>query len=364
MIQVGIIGMGQIGFAHLDALLRIPNVEVTAICGPELEVLKKYQKRYGIKHIFLDWRDLVRSNHVDAVHNCTPNDLHHTINLACLEQGKVIFSEKPLGMELAETMEAQQMAQESKVLAGVNFCYRGYPMVQWAKTLIRDGYLGEIRLIHGHYLQDWLMYESDFNWRVDSKIGGITRALGDIGSHWIDLAMYLTGLDVETTLADIGVMLPERVNPSTGEKVEVDTEDWAAAILQFSKNVRGTFMVSQINGGHKNDLEIEIVGSKRSLRWSQEDPEQLWVGERGGINFLHSKDLDSFPKEIANFISFPPGHPEGYSDCVKNTIANFYACVRAGAGDYPSFADGHRVMEVVTAIMESAKTERWVKCGR
>ena len=362
MIRIGIIGLGQIGVAHLDALFRIPGVEVTAICGTDTTKLEDYQQKFKIAHIFSDWRALVSSEDVDAVHNCTPNHLHHEINMACIQAGKIIFSEKPLGMGVHETQEAMTVATEQAVPAGVNFCYRAYPMVQWARNLIQEGYLGEIRAIHGHYLQDWLMFDTDFNWRVDSKIGGFTRTVGDIGSHWVDIARYVTGLEIESVFSDFGTMLAKRVNPGSKEKVAVDTEDWAAVLLRFSNNVRGNMIVSQVNAGHKNDLELEVVGSKRSLRWRQEDPEHLWIGERGGINQLRYKDLEAFSEEVAWFASYPSGHSEGYADSVKNTIANFYRCVQVGSADYPTFADGHRVMEIVTAIAESAKRENWVDC--
>ncbi|MDI9458597.1 MAG: Gfo/Idh/MocA family oxidoreductase [Bacillota bacterium] len=363
MIQVGIIGMGMIGRAHLDALQRIPGVEVVAVASPNLEDLVKLQEGFGLRHVFADWRELVDCPDVEAVHNCTPNHLHHEINLACISRGKVIFSEKPLGMDVQETSEAAAKAKTSSIACGVNFCYRAYPMVQWAKQLIQEGYLGEIRAIYGHYLQDWLMYETDYDWRVDSKVGGFARAVGDIGSHWVDLARYLTGLEVEEVLADTSIFWPQRIEPTSGQPVPVDTEDWATALLRFNGGVKGNVVISQISGGHQNDLQIEIVGTKRTIRWRQEDPEILWIGERGGCNQIRYKDGSAMGAVAAKHASYPPGHPEGYPDCIKNTIANFYSHVLGQGGDFPTFEDGHRAMEVVTAIIHSAETERWTRVG-
>jgi len=361
-IRVGIIGLGMIGTVHLDALRRIPGVEITAISDPNEEKLEYLQASFGIKHGFTKWEDLVSSHDVDAVHNCTPNHLHHAVNEACLKAGKTVFSEKPLGMNAQETEEIARLANQLGVPSGVNFCYRYYPVVQWMRDLIREGYIGEIRAIHGHYLQDWLMFPEDFNWRVDSSKGGTTRALGDIGSHWLDLAQYVTGLEVERVLADLGTMIPKRQEPTSGTWINVDTEDWATAILTFSGSVKGNFTISQINAGHKNDLQLEVVGSKGSLRWAQEDPEVLWEGKRGGANQLLYKEPALGIAAFSEFSSFPSGHPEGYGDCVENSIANFYRCVRTQRSDYPTFAWGHRITQLTEAIAQSGRDGVWVDC--
>ncbi len=361
-LRVGIIGLGMIGIVHLHALRRIPGVTVTAIAHTKREKLDELQGSYGIEHTFTDWRDLVFSDHVDVVHNCTPNHLHLEINEACLKAGKAVFSEKPLGLNADETKTMAALAQEVDVPAGVNFNYRYFPAVQWAKHLIDTGELGEIRAVHGHYLQDWLMYEDDFNWRVDSAKGGPARALGDIGTHWLDLAQYLIGRRVERVFADLGTMIPRRKDPETGVWVDVDTEDWASALLQFTDGVKGSFTVSQISGGHKNDLEIEIVGSKASLRWRQEEPEMIWIGRRGGINEMRYKEPAVFEPELQDFTSVPAGHVEGYGDCVLNSISNFYNNIRTSQTDYPTFAWGHWITKLTAALIESSLREAWITC--
>ena len=362
LIRVGVIGMGMIGRVHLDALRRIPGVVVTALCDSSEEKLQTLQAAFGIKHVCTDWQELVNLPDVDAIHNCTPNHMHHQVNEAALRAGKMVFSEKPLGINPQETGEIARLAQETGLPAGVNFCYRYYPMVQWMKQLISQGEIGEVRAVHGHYLQDWLMFAEDFDWRVDSSIGGSLRALADIGSHWLDLAEYVTGLKVERVFGDVATIHPQRKNTSTGALVDVDTDDWATALLQFSGSVKGNFTVSQISGGHKNDFHIEVVGSKASLRWSQENPEFLLIGKRGGVNQLQYKEAELAPELFQEFSSFPSGHPEGYGDCVKNSIQNFYACAKDNRNDYPTFELGHRITQLTTAIAQSSKEETWVTC--
>lgn len=360
--RVGIIGLGMIGTVHLHALRRIPGVTVTAVAHTNRQKLDEIQAAYDIKHAFTDWRQLVASEDVDVVHNCTPNHLHLGINEACLRAGKAVFSEKPLGLNRDETKAMAALAQELNLPAGVNFNYRYFPAVQWAKHLIYAGELGEIRAVHGHYLQDWLMYEDDFNWRVDSAKGGPARALGDIGTHWLDLAQYLVGQRVERVFADLGTMIPRRKDPETEAWVEVDTEDWASALLQFSGGIKGNFTVSQISGGHKNDLEIEVVGSKASLRWRQEDPELLWIGRRGGVNEIRYKEPSVFSAELLDFASVPAGHVEGYGDCVLNSISNFYSNIRTSQTNYPTFAWGHWITKLTAALIESSRAGAWITC--
>lgn len=370
-VKVGIIGLGFIGSAHLEALRRIDFIQVVAVSESNQD--KANQARLsGIPRVYERWEELIADPEVEVVHNCTPNHLHFPINQACLVAKKGLLSEKPLGLNSQETAALAQQAKQLGLPAGVNFCYRYYPAVQWAKHLIATGYLGEIRAVHGRYLQDWLMFETDYNWRVEENQGGKARALGDIGSHWCDLAQYLCGLEIKEVLGDYATIIPERKRPSsevstftqgevTTDSVKIDTDDWASVLLRFDHGVRGNFYVSQISAGHKNGLEIEIDGSLRSLSWKQEDPEHLSIGERDGSNHLLYKDPSVLPATVKEYAHFPAGHNEGYPDCIKNTFLSFYESIRGNSGmDYPTFEDGHRVMKVIEAIINSGKAKRWI----
>jgi predicted dehydrogenase len=317
-LKVGVIGLGLIGSVHLEALRRIDFIEVVAVSESNLE--KANQARLsGIPRVYEKWEDLIADPEVEVVHNCTPNHLHFPINQACLAAKKGLLSEKPLGLNSEETAILDKQAKQMGLPAGINFCYRYYPAVQWAKHLIITGYLGEIRMIHGRYLQDWLMFDTDYNWRVEENQGGKARALGDIGSHWCDLAQYLSGLEIREVMADYATIIPERkrsINEvatftqgiTAADSVKVDTDDWASVLLRFSKAVSGNFYVSQVSAGHKNGLEIEIDGSLRSLSWKQENPEHLWIGERGGSNHLLYKDPSVLPASVKEYAHFPAGH--------------------------------------------------------
>lgn len=368
-IKVGIIGLGFIGNVHFETLQRLGFIEVVAIAEQDLE-----KARFGnVARVYEHWEDLVADPEIEVVHNCTPNHYHFTINRTCLKAGKHVLSEKPLGVNSQETLELVRLAQQAGLKAAVNFGYRYYPMVQWARQLIATGYLGQIKAVHGRYLQDWLMFDTDYNWRVEETIGGRARALGDIGSHWCDLARYLTNMEIIELIGDYATIIPVRRRSSgkvetfrqqaaDTEPVKVSTDDWAAVLLHYDQGAVGNFIVSQVSAGHKNGLEIEIDGSLRSLSWKQEDPEHIIIGERGGANHIFYKDPSVMPQPAVDFAHYPAGHGEGFPDCIKNTFINFYTTL-AGNGDrdYPTFEDGHRIMEIIEAIVDSSIRKRWVR---
>ncbi|HBF37694.1 MAG TPA: dehydrogenase [Firmicutes bacterium] len=373
--KVGIIGLGFIGMVHLEALRRLDNIEVIAVSETDLTKAKAC----NVKKVYEHWEELVADPEIEVVHNCTPNHFHFAINQACLKAGKHVLSEKPLAMDSRETFELTQLATANGLKAGVNFAYRYYPMVQWAKDLIRTGYLGKIKTVHGRYLQDWLMFDTDYNWRVEENLGGRARALGDIGSHWCDLACYLTGLEIQEVMADYVTILPVRQRPrlkvetfqqqkADTEPISVTTDDWAAVLLHFEQNVVGNFIVSQVSAGHKNDLEIEIDGSLRSLFWRQEDPEHLVIGERGGANHTLYKDPAVMPEAVQALTHFPSGHPEGFPDAVKNNFIQFYSALQEqptaqeqATADYPTFNDGHRITKAIEGIIQSSVEKKWIQ---
>jgi predicted dehydrogenase len=362
-IKVGVIGTGFIGPAHVEALRRLGTVEVVALAENNLKLAEEKAKLLHIPRFFGDHRELLRDPEIEAVHNCTPNFLHFKINKDVIAAGKHLVSEKPLAMNSKESAELVRLAAKARILNGINFNYRFYPLIQHARSLIRDGKAGEIRLVHGSYLQDWLLFDTDYNWRLEPSVGGQSRAVADIGSHWCDLVQYVTGLKIVEVLADLSTVIPVRkkpkkaietfagkgLKPSDYEDMKIKTEDYASVLIRFANKARGVFTVSQVSPGRKNRLYFEIDGSYHSLVWDQERPEEIWLGYRDRPNELLVKDPSLLP------------------DAPKNFFRNFYRWIAEdtlppkGEADFATFEDGHEEILISEAVLKSSKTRKWVK---
>ena len=373
-VRAAIIGTGFMGSTHAEALRRIPGVEIVAVASHRRERAEALAARFGIPTATDDWRRVIEDESVAVVHNCTPNDLHFEINKAALEAGKHVVSEKPLTTTSEESAALVRLAEEQGVVAAVNFNYRFYPLVQHARALVRRGEIGSVHLVHGHYVQDWLLFETDYNWRLEAESGGPSRALADIGSHWMDLVQFITGRRIERVFADLFTLHGTRQKPTgqadtfqqgNGEtaSVQVGTEDGGNVLLQFEGGARGVVTVSQVSAGRKNHEWFEIDGGQRALAWNQERPNELWIGRRDGPNEVLAKDPALLADEAQAYAHYPGGHPEGYPDGPKNLFGNVYRAVREGVPaepDYPTFADGHRAVRLVEAALESHAAQRWV----
>ena len=377
-IKIGVIGAGFIGPVHIEAVRRLGDVEVIAISASSQAHADAKAHALGVSRAYGDWRALVADKDVEVVHNTAPNYLHAEINRAVIAARKHLLCEKPLGVTPDETRAMLRGARAAKIVHGVCFNYRMYPMTQEMRVRIGAGALGNVRIVHGHYLQDWLMFETDYNWRVDPARGGSSQALGDIGSHWCDLAQFVSGLRITALCADTNAFITSRQRPkgeietfaasAAGETefMRVSGEDYATVLLQFENGARGSFLISQLSGGHKNDLALEVNGTLASLGWQQEQPERLWVGQRDAANAVLLKQPNLLTERARKFAHYPGGHIEGYPDGFKNLVARFYAFIREGrdpqkdAPDFPTFEDGHRAALVVDAILRSAKERAWV----
>ncbi|MBI3961616.1 MAG: Gfo/Idh/MocA family oxidoreductase [Deinococcus sp.] len=370
-LRAAVIGAGFIGPAHVEALRRL-GIEVAGITASTPKSAKRRAERLNLK-AYGSWEDMIADKKVDVIHNCAPNHLHYPINKAALEAGKHVFSEKPLTISSQESAELVALAERRGLLGGLCHNYRGYPLVREAKERIAAGELGQLYHIHGHYLQDWLLYPADYNWRLEVAQAGRARAVGDIGSHWFDLAQYVSGLRLEAVLAETSTALPHRLRPKGAvetfagpakgelEEYSVDTDDYAAFLLRFSHSVKGYCAVSQVAAGHKNDLELEINGAQSSLRWNQERPEELWLGRRDQANGLVKKNPAILSAPARALVHYPVGHTEGYPSGIMNIIAQFYRALDGDQqADYPTFADGHRLMLIIEAVLESARSHKWV----
>lgn len=377
-ISVGIVGTGFAASAHIEALRRIAGVHIVAIAASNKEKATSAAARYGIERAHGDYRAMLDVDVVAVVHNCTPNNLHADINDAVLRSGKHLLCEKPLGMNSEETARLAAAASRAPVMTGVCFNYRHFPLVRQAKEMLSSGRYGNPHLVHGGYLQDWLLHDDDWNWRLESERAGASRAVADIGSHWLDLVEYVTGDRVARVFADLAILHPERLRP--GGEVEtfqqseapqherrvIDTEDMAVVTLRFSSGCVGALTVSQVSPGRKNRLTWEIDTGSVALAWDQEDPNRLWIGRRDGSNEEIVRDPSLLGPEAASLAHYPAGHQEGWPDGLKNLMLDFYAAVDAHdrgeqhEASFATFAEADHVTRVVEAIVESSRSGAWV----
>jgi predicted dehydrogenase len=381
-IKAGIIGTGFIGPAHIEAARRLGFVEVVALAEADPEIAERKAKQLGIPRYYGDYREMLeKEKEVEVIHNCTPNYLHYAISKDCLHAGKHLISEKPLAMNSQESKELVLLAQEKGLVNAVDFNYRHYPLVQQARAMVEKGEVGKIYGVFGTYEQDWLYLDTDYNWRIEPELGGESRAVADIGTHWCDTAQFITGLKIKEVFADMEIIhktrkKPKRpietyagkeLTPEDYEEVPVSTEDYASVLLRFEGGAVGVFTVCQVFAGRKNRLYIEITGSKCALVWDQEDPERLWIGRREAPNQVLMRDPSLLHKEAKDYCHYPGGHPEGYPDGLKNFLRNVYRYIAEGKDprkdpcDFPTFKDGHYEILMVEAVLKSAREKRWVE---
>jgi predicted dehydrogenase len=363
-IKAAVVGTGFIGVVHVEALRRL-GIEVTGIVGSSPERAAEKAKAAGLPAPYPSFDAMLADPAVEVVHLTTPNRLHYEEAKAVLAAGKHVVCEKPLAMDSTETAELLKLAEESGLVHAVNFNIRFYAQCQEAHARVQAGEIGDVRLISGGYLQDWLLLDTDWNWRLDPAEGGSLRAVGDIGSHWLDLVQFITGRRVEAVMADLTTFIPIRRQPTgpvetfsaaAGETVEttMETEDTAGILLRLSGGARAVLTVSQVSAGRKNRLSWEIDGSESALAWHSEAPEELWIGHRGRPNELLLNERGDYP----------PGHAEGFPDTFKQLYKAVYRAVANGGPpdlpDYPTFADGHEEALIADAVARSHAEQRWV----
>lgn len=377
--QVGVIGAGFIGPAHMEGIRR-QGFEVTAVAASDQASSDQAAKKLLVPRAYGDWRELVQDPDLDVVHITSPNYLHFEQTKAVLEAGKHVICEKPLAMNTEESSQLVALAKETGLVNAVTFNIRFYPLMQDARARIKAQELGDrLYIIQGSYLQDWLLYDTDWNWRLEPELGGKLRAVADIGSHWIDLVTFITGTRVEQVFADFETFLPIRRKPmkkidTFGGKMETDqvyeekeihTEDYASVLLKFENGARGVMTVAQICSGRKNRLFFEINGSESSLVWDSERPNELQIGHRPVPNQLLIKDPSLMKEEARWSASYPGGHTEGFPDTFKQLQIAVYDYIEkddyAAPTNFPTFQAGHNTLAVDQAILESAQQGKWTK---
>jgi predicted dehydrogenase len=378
-IGAAVIGSGFIGTVHTEGLRRI-GVQVRGILGSSAERAAASARRLGVPTAWASLDELLDDATVDVVHVTSPNHLHHPQVKAILAAGKHVICEKPLAMTSTESAELVALAEASDRITAVNFNIRFYPVNQHLRESIADGSLGDVRLITGHYFQDWLLLETDWNWRLEPEIGGTLRAVGDIGSHWLDLTSFVTGERVAAVMADLATFIPVRQQPAgpvetfSTERAaqtvprEIRTEDVATILVRYESGARGAVAISQLSAGRKNSLQYEIDGSTAAAAWDSETPDHLWLGHRDRPNEILLRNPALMNAAGRAAAALPGGHVEGFGDTFPALFRAVYADVLAGGRDdrppYATFADGHEEMLVGDAVLRSSREGRWVDVAR
>ncbi len=375
-IKTAIVGTGFMGKVHAENVRRLGNVEIAAVVGSRPETAQKFADAMGIPLATSKLQDVLNDKEIGVVHICTPNVDHYPMSLAAVEADKAVLCEKPMTMNVDEARRLVEAAQAEKVLNCVQHNLRYYPVLQQVRQMIAHGDLGDILIVQGTYSQDWLLYDTDWNWRLDAKSNGKLRVMGDIGSHWMDMIQHLTGLSITAVCADLAIFHKTRKRPKgsvetfsgkkgiTGdyESFPITTEDFGMVMLRLGDRARGAFTVSQMSAGRKNRFAFEIFGTKSGIAWDQEQPDSLWIGHRNEPNQIIIKDGSLLYPEAAKFADLPGGHSEGYDDSHKQVFKNFYAKIADPSVpvDYPTFEDGLRGMILLQKVAESAEKQAWV----
>ena len=370
-LRVGIAGTGFIGGVHARAV-RVSGAQLAGVASASPEMAAAAADALGAERAYDSADELIADPSIDVLHVCTPNHLHVPLAQAALAAGKHVICEKPLALDAEGAATLVAAAESAGVQAAVPFVYRYYPTVREARARVAAGATGPVRLLHGSYLQDWLLRPGDDNWRVDSELGGASRAFADIGSHWCDLAEFISGHRISRLSARTFTVVPERVQASgrkafeaagdaEGELRPVTTEDAAMVIFETDAGAMGSVVISQVSAGRKNRLWIELDGTDAAIAFDQEQPEALWFGRREGLEIVR-RDPEALSPAAARFAVLPPGHPQGYGDCFDAVIADFYSAVTSDAvpDGMPQFADGVRATQITEAVLASAREQSWV----
>jgi predicted dehydrogenase len=372
-LKIAIFGIGFMGRVHTEALRRLGNVEVIGVAGRTAAAARKFADALNIERATGNYQDLLADPELDAVHICTPNELHFPMAQAAMQAGKNVLCEKPLASTIAEANAMLAMAKEKGLAHCTLYNVRAYPQAQNMRRMREAGELGDIQVVQGTYSQDWLLYDTDWNWRIES---GPSRTFADIGTHWCDLAEHITGRRISSLCADLTTFLDTRkkprgsvetftgktLQPSEYDEVAIKTEDFGAMIFAMGEKTKGSLTVSQVSVGRKNRLFIEIFGTKASVAWTTESPDELWIGHRNSPNQIIIKDPSLLTNGAANWADLPGGHSEGYDDTFKQIFRRFYKRVadKNAPIEYPTFEDGIRQMRVLDAVLESSRKRAWV----
>lgn len=382
MLKAAVVGLGFVGPIHIQALRTMGFAELAAVVHSNPDTAAAKAKAFGVPKSYGDYRAMLADPEIEVVHICTPNVAHYDIAKSAMLAGKHVVCEKPLTMGLDEARELVEIAERTGVVNAVNFSVRYYPLIHQARDMIQSGVLGDILSVNGTYEQDWLLYDSDYNWRIEPEFAGPSRVISDIGSHWFDSVEFMTGACVERLCADIAIFHRTRKKPrhstttfqnkdvtvsdNDSERVGVRTEDYASAIYRMDNGAHGTVSLSQCAAGRRSRLLIEVFGAKKSLCFNSENPNELWLGNRDKPNEILLRDPSLMTSGARNISSYPGGHIEGYAETVVQLFRAVYSHIQEGKdrvrenASYPTFADGLRSMRICNAMLRSQKQTSWV----
>lgn len=373
-LTAAVVGTGFIGTVHVDAIRRL-GVRIAGVVGSSPERTREKAGQLGL-HAYADFQEMLADDQVKVVHITSPNEEHPRQAEAALRAGKHVVCEKPLALTSAETELLRGLAASSGLVAAVNFNIRFYPHVQEMRSRILSGSIGRPYLVTGSYLQDWLLLETDWNWRVEKHRGGALRVVADIGSHWFDLASYVTGQRIVSVLAELPTFIPVRKRPTgaietfaralstSTTEVRIESEDAALILVRFEGGARGVLAASQVSAGRKNSVAVEVSASRSSVAWRGERPDELWIGHRSKPNELLLRDPSLLSGDAATFAAVPGGHAEGFENTFRAMYRAVYSDIASGARParpaYATFEDGHQEAKLLDAVAESAVRGAWV----
>jgi predicted dehydrogenase len=371
-----VIGAGFVGKAHIEALRRLPvPVRGTLVSSGERSTAAA--KALGLDRAYKSVEEIASDPEVTAVHICTHNYVHFEQAAKLMRAGKHVLCEKPLAMDSRESATLVALAKETNCVGGVAHNLRYYPLCMQAKALVESGAIGQVKLVHGGFLQDWLAYPTDWNWRLESKLGGELRAVSDIGTHWLDLIQWITGQKVEELCADLATIVPVRYKPRghvesfssakgvPTDEIPIETDDYASVLLHLDHGAKGVFTVSQVSAGRKCKLHFEINGTAGSLGWNAEEPNTLWIGRRNEANEILMKDPSLLAPAARPYAAYPGGHAEGYPDTFVQLFHDYYNYLDGrdftAPRKFPTFSTGHEELILCEAIQKSAQDRAWTK---
>jgi predicted dehydrogenase len=377
--KVGLIGAGYIGMVHLEVLRRIGNIDIIAVADTNKNLADSAAAKYNIPKIYYSPDDLINDSEIDVVHNCTPNHVHFELNRKIIKIGKQLLSEKPLSINSMQSAELYDLAKKHNTLTAINFCYRYYPVVQEAAARVRQGDLGQVRAFMGHFLQDWLFYDTDYSWRLDPAFAGEANVIADLGSHWCDLIQFITGQMITEVMAELHTCIPKRKKPRKGpltfstekdseyDEVKINLDEYASLFIRLENGARGNFTTCQVAVGKKVDIEFHIFGSKESYSWSHVRPNELIIGHRDKANEIFYESSGLQTGGTGKYMSLPTGHPMGYHDAMYNLFKDYYEALifrkegRAYESTLPDFKTGHEKMCIIDTALRSSKSGKWEK---
>ncbi len=379
-VRAGVVGIGFVGVAHVEALRRL-GVDVVGVVGSNPQRARAKADSHGLPPVYGSVKDLAADPSIDVIHIASPNYAHADQVRICLAAGKHVVCEKPLATDSGDTADLVARAEALGLVNAVCFNIRFYPANHQARAMVGEGEIGEARLITGSYHQDWLLRDTDWNWRLQPDEAGELRAVADIGSHWLDLSRFVSGLRVTEVMADLHTLVPVRRHPAGPVETFADagaeadlieetmsSDDAAGILLRFENGARGAVTVSQVSAGEKNSVRYEIAGSDSALRWFSGDPDALHIGHRGRPNEVLLRDPGLYHPEAAATVAYPGGHVEGFPDTFRALFEAVYRDVAGGGPSptptYPTFADGHDVVLVTEAVADSTRSGRWTRVSR